>query len=102
MKLVVLDRDGVVNVDSAHYIKSPEEWTPIPGSLDVIARLTQAGFRVVYIPFVRGRAVGTYVTFATARPGVTFRPSGVAMGPDGALYIGSDAAGRIWRVVATR
>lgn len=66
------------------------------------APLPQAGFRVVYIPFVRGRAVGTYVTFATARPGVTFRPSGVAMGPDGALYIGSDAAGRIWRVVATR
>ena len=47
MKLVVLDRDGVINFDSDQYIKSPKEWTPIPGSLEAIARLTQAGFRVV-------------------------------------------------------
>ena len=47
MKLVVLDRDGVINADSDEYIKSPEEWVPIPGSLEAIARLTQAGFRVV-------------------------------------------------------
>jgi D-glycero-D-manno-heptose 1,7-bisphosphate phosphatase len=47
MKLVVLDRDGVINVDSDQYIKSPEEWKPIPGSLEAIASLTQAGFRVV-------------------------------------------------------
>jgi len=47
MKLVILDRDGVINLDSDQYIKSPQEWTPIPGSLEAIARLTQAGFRVV-------------------------------------------------------
>jgi len=47
MKLVILDRDGVINFDSDEYIKSPGEWTPIPGSLEAIARLTQAGFRVV-------------------------------------------------------
>ncbi len=47
MKLVVLDRDGVINADSDDYIKSPEEWKPIPGSLEAIARLTQAGFHVV-------------------------------------------------------
>lgn len=47
MKLVVLDRDGVINLDSEHYIKSPEEWKPIAGSLEAIARFTQAGFRVV-------------------------------------------------------
>jgi D-glycero-D-manno-heptose 1,7-bisphosphate phosphatase len=47
MKLVVLDRDGVINVDSDQYIKSPEEWKPIAGSLEAIARFTQAGFRVV-------------------------------------------------------
>lgn len=47
MKLVILDRDGVINVDSDQYIKSPEEWKPIPGSLEAVARLTQAGFRVV-------------------------------------------------------
>jgi D-glycero-D-manno-heptose 1,7-bisphosphate phosphatase len=47
MKLVILDRDGVVNFDSDQYIKSPNEWKPIPGSLEAIARLNQAGFRVV-------------------------------------------------------
>lgn len=46
-RLVVLDRDGVVNRDSDQYIKSPEEWLPIPGSLEAIARLNHAGFRVV-------------------------------------------------------
>lgn len=47
MKLVILDRDGVVNFDSEHFIKSPDEWKPIPGSLEAIARLNQAGYRVV-------------------------------------------------------
>jgi D-glycero-D-manno-heptose 1,7-bisphosphate phosphatase len=47
MKLVILDRDGVINEDSASYIKSPDEWRPIPGSLEAIARFTQAGFHVV-------------------------------------------------------
>jgi D-glycero-D-manno-heptose 1,7-bisphosphate phosphatase len=46
-KLIVLDRDGVINHDSDAFIKSPDEWVPIPGSLDAIARLNQAGFRVV-------------------------------------------------------
>ena len=47
MKLVILDRDGVINVDSAQFIKSVNEWKPIPGSLEAIAQLHQAGFRVV-------------------------------------------------------
>jgi D-glycero-D-manno-heptose 1,7-bisphosphate phosphatase len=47
MKLIVLDRDGVINHDSEQYIKSPDEWKPIAGSLEAIARLTQAGFRIV-------------------------------------------------------
>jgi D-glycero-D-manno-heptose 1,7-bisphosphate phosphatase len=47
MKLVILDRDGVINFDSPDYIKSPDEWKPIPGSLEAIARLTQAGWQVV-------------------------------------------------------
>jgi D-glycero-D-manno-heptose 1,7-bisphosphate phosphatase len=46
-KLIILDRDGVINFDSDHFIKSPEEWKPIPGSLEAIARLCQAGYRVV-------------------------------------------------------
>jgi D-glycero-D-manno-heptose 1,7-bisphosphate phosphatase len=46
-KLIVLDRDGVINHDSDQFIKSPEEWKPIPGSLEAIARLHHAGYRVV-------------------------------------------------------
>ncbi|MDR0528898.1 MAG: D-glycero-beta-D-manno-heptose 1,7-bisphosphate 7-phosphatase [Zoogloeaceae bacterium] len=47
MKLIILDRDGVINVDSAHYIKNPAEWKAIPGSLEAVARLNQHGYRVV-------------------------------------------------------
>ena len=47
MKLIILDRDGVINQDSDAFIKSPDEWIPIPGSLEAIARLNQAGYRVV-------------------------------------------------------
>ncbi len=47
MKLIILDRDGVINEDSEAFIKSPEEWTPIPGSLEAITRLNHAGYRVV-------------------------------------------------------
>jgi len=47
MKLIILDRDGVINQDSDLYIKSPDEWIPLPGSLEAIARLNQWGFRIV-------------------------------------------------------
>jgi len=47
MKLVILDRDGVINQDSAEFIKNPDEWVPVPGSLEAIARLNQAGYHVV-------------------------------------------------------
>ena len=47
MKLVILDRDGVINQDSESYIKGPDEWRPIPGSLEAITRLNQAGYHVV-------------------------------------------------------
>jgi D-glycero-D-manno-heptose 1,7-bisphosphate phosphatase len=47
MKLIILDRDGVINYDSDQFIKSPEEWKPLPGSLEAIAHLNQAGYRVV-------------------------------------------------------
>ena len=46
-KLIILDRDGVINFDSDQFIKNPEEWKPIPGSLEAIARLCQADYRVV-------------------------------------------------------
>lgn len=47
MKLIILDRDGVINFDSDGFIKSPDEWKPIPGSLEAVARLNQNGYRVV-------------------------------------------------------
>jgi D-glycero-D-manno-heptose 1,7-bisphosphate phosphatase len=47
MKLIILDRDGVINYDSPQFIKSPEEWKPIPGSLEAISRLDEAGYRIV-------------------------------------------------------
>ncbi|NOX09356.1 MAG: D-glycero-beta-D-manno-heptose 1,7-bisphosphate 7-phosphatase [Gammaproteobacteria bacterium] len=46
-KLIILDRDGVINQDSDDFIKSPSEWIPIDGSLEAIARLNHAGYRVV-------------------------------------------------------
>ena len=45
-KLIILDRDGVINHDSDQFIKNPEEWKPIDGSLEAIARLNQHGYRV--------------------------------------------------------
>jgi D-glycero-D-manno-heptose 1,7-bisphosphate phosphatase len=47
MKLVILDRDGTINADSDEYIKSPEEWQPLPGALEAIARLNHAGWHAV-------------------------------------------------------
>ena len=45
-RLIILDRDGVINHDSDQFIKTPDEWRPIPGSLEAIARLSHAGYRV--------------------------------------------------------
>lgn len=58
MKLVVLDRDGVINKESPDFIKTPEEWLPIKGSLEAIGRLSQAGFDVVVITNQSGVARG--------------------------------------------
>lgn len=46
-QLVILDRDGVINYDSADFVKSPDEWRPIRGSTEAIGALTRAGFTVV-------------------------------------------------------
>ena len=60
MKLVVLDRDGVVNYDSDQYIKSPAEWRPIPGSIEAIARMNQNGWRVAVATNQSGIARGLF------------------------------------------
>lgn len=57
---MILDRDGVINYDSDAYIKSPEEWRPIPGSLEAIARLTRAGFTVTVATNQAGVARGLF------------------------------------------
>jgi len=62
VKLVVLDRDGTINYDSDQFIKSPAEWKPIKGSLEAIARLTQAGYRVVVATNQSGIARGLFDT----------------------------------------
>ncbi|MCW5588216.1 MAG: D-glycero-beta-D-manno-heptose 1,7-bisphosphate 7-phosphatase [Legionellales bacterium] len=59
-KLVILDRDGVINYDSDDYIKSPAEWIPIPGSLQAIAKLTQQGYDVAIATNQSGLARGYY------------------------------------------
>jgi D-glycero-D-manno-heptose 1,7-bisphosphate phosphatase len=60
MRLIILDRDGVINQDSDNFIKSPAEWIPIPGSLEAIARLNQAGYRVVVATNQSGIARGLF------------------------------------------
>lgn len=62
--LIILDRDGVINYDSEHYIKTPDEWIPIPGSIEAIAKLSQAGHHVVIASNQSGVGRG-YYTLAT-------------------------------------
>lgn len=45
-KLVILDRDGVINYDSDEYVKSVDEWIPLPGSIEALGKLTKAGYKI--------------------------------------------------------
>ena len=47
MKLIILDRDGTINEEHADFIKSPEEWIPLPGALEAVAKLNHAGWRTI-------------------------------------------------------
>lgn len=60
MKLIILDRDGVINHDSPEYIKSADEWIPIDGSIEAIARLHREGFTVVVATNQAGLARGKF------------------------------------------
>lgn len=64
MKLVILDRDGVINHDRDDFVKSVDEWQPIEGSLDAIAFLTQAGYTIAVATNQSGLARG-YFTMQT-------------------------------------
>lgn len=59
-KIIILDRDGVINRDSDAYIKSPEEWIPIEGSLEAIAQLSRAGYRIFIFTNQSGLARGYF------------------------------------------
>lgn len=59
-KLIILDRDGVINEDSDAYIKTVDEWVPIPGSINAISRLSQAGYTVVVATNQSGIGRGYY------------------------------------------
>ncbi len=58
--LVILDRDGVINRDSDAFVKSPAEWLPLPGSIDAIAALSNAGFTVTVASNQSGLARGLF------------------------------------------
>ena len=60
MKLIILDRDGVINQDSDEFIKSADEFSPIPGSLEAISRLNHAGFSVMVATNQSGIARGLF------------------------------------------
>jgi len=60
MKVIVLDRDGVINHDSDAYIKSAEEWVPIEGSLEAISRLNHGGYTVIVASNQSGLARGYF------------------------------------------
>lgn len=60
MTLLILDRDGVINQDSDAFVKSVDEWIPIPGSIEAIARLSNAGFRIAIATNQSGLARGHF------------------------------------------
>lgn len=60
MRFLILDRDGVINCDSDDFIKSLDEWEPLPGSMEAIADLTRAGFRIAVLTNQSGVARGLF------------------------------------------
>ena len=93
LKLIVLDRDGVINYDSDQFIKSPEEWRPIPGSLEAIARLNQAGYRVVVATNQSGVGRGLFgMTTLTAIHEKMFKALGQVGGRIDAVFYCPHAA----------
>lgn len=93
MAIAFYDRDGFpASYRGGAFIAFHGSWNRSP--------LPQAGYRVVFVPFVNGAPSGQYQTFAalTGHP-TGLRASGVAVAPDGALYIAADANHRIWRVI---
>jgi len=80
MKLVILDRDGVVNRDSDQYIKSISEWVPLPGALEAVARLTNAGYTIAIASNQSGLARGLFDVDTLNRIHQTLRLCVAALG----------------------
>ena len=68
----------------------------------------QAGYLIAFVPFEAGKPAGRFEEFATGFAGAAppaapteapYRPMGVSVGPDGALYVSDDVQGRIWRII---
>ena len=59
-RLVILDRDGVINHDSKDFVKSADEWLPLPGSIQAIAALSSAGYKVAVASNQSGLARGLF------------------------------------------
>ena len=59
-KWILLDRDGVINQDSPNYIRTPEQWQPISGSLEAITKLTLANISIAVITNQSGVGRGLY------------------------------------------
>jgi D-glycero-D-manno-heptose 1,7-bisphosphate phosphatase len=59
-RLIILDRDGVINEDSDAYVKSPEEWVPLPGSIEALSRLWHGGYRICVVSNQSGLARGLF------------------------------------------
>ena len=64
MKLLVLDRDGVINEERPDFVRSAEEWVPYPSSIAAISKLTQAGYRIVIATNQSGLSKGKFDTMA--------------------------------------
>lgn len=64
MRVIVVDRDGVINADRADYVKSVEEWQPLAGSLEALGRLTRAGYEIVVASNQAGIGRGLYTVAA--------------------------------------
>ncbi len=73
VRLVILDRDGVINEDSAAYVKSPDEWIPLPGSLEAIAGLNRAGYTIAVASNQSGLARGYFDQATLAAMHAKFR-----------------------------
>ena len=89
---------GEQHVGGGAFIAFHGSWNRAPGP--------QGGYNIVFQPLANGKATGPYIVFADGfagavkQPGqAAFRPTGLAVGPDGALFISDDMHGRIWRVV---